>query len=352
MVSRTQRWLALGVVCWLLMGVSPAHGASNTRRARVAVRYLARQQLDNGSLPGFSQVGSTSDAVVAMVAAHRGAGVIDDALDFLAAEVRAGRVDDSGRRAKVVMAAVAGSRDPRDFGKKNLVKQLRNTYTNGRYGNRTDNRFDGVYAHSLAMLALSATRGSLPEEASSWLARAQCPDGGWQFDRPARRVENEHCGDQSDPDDFTRSDTNTTSVAVQALVAAGADVALDAAPFAYFRLARDEVKGGWRYDHRLRPYGSRAYTDSESTALVVQAYAARGRSLPAGSLGALKALQNRLCGRNPGAFAHTWERRDGRLRRTGPDSGVTIGAIPGLLQAPLPVAPFEVTKPAPQPAAC
>ena len=350
MPSHRMRWLAPWMVAGLLLATPAEAAPSRTRRARVATRFLASQQAENGSMPGFSVLGSTADAAVSLVAARRGAGALEDAMTFLVTRVARDEVEGLGETAKVVMAAVASANDPRDFGGRNLVAEIRATLDarSGRYVESAPNA--KVVSHALAMLALHAAEARVAPEASEWLRKAQCRDGGWQFNEPSRRGDNPHCNDGSDFDPVT--DTNTTSYAVQALAVAPADRRLRTSPFAYFRSARDPIKGGWRYEHRVRPYGTRMLTDANSTALVIQAYEARGRRLPKGAMRALKALQHRLCGQAPGGFAYTWSKQDGRLRRGPADLGATIGAIPGLLRRPLPVAAFEVTRPAPRPDRC
>jgi hypothetical protein len=85
-------------------------------------------------------------------------------------------------------------------------------------------------------------------------------------------------------------------------------------------------------------------TDSNSTALVIQAYEhvleiAVQPHIPEGGMRALKALQYPPCGNKGGAFAFTWEDPDGdgTFTKTPPDVGGTIGGILGLLKKPLPV---------------
>jgi hypothetical protein len=210
-----------------------------------------------------------------------------------------------------------------------------------------------VFDDALALLALSAAGESIDPAALEWLAGAQCGDAGWQFDGPPAPGDNLHC--KGDASDFTTSDTNTTSVAFQALLSAGAAPERD--PFGYLRAARDETKGGWRYSHQRRIGGSSVFTDANSTALVLQAYAAADRRVPTGARRALGSLQYRRCGKVGGAFAFTWARRDGRLRRSpsldearagGPSTvGATIGAVPGLLLRPFPLRSHPVTRAAP-----
>jgi hypothetical protein len=339
----TRRVVALGVIAGVVSAAPPAD-ATPKRRARVAVRFISSKQSSDGSLPAFSKVGSTADAVLSFVAARRGDRASKRALDYLSAQVQspdsaAEAVDTVGERAKVILAAVAGGRDPRDFGGRNLVREIKDVRRpSGRYGRQTP-----VFDQALAILALDAATARRSRTAARWLAGAQCRDGGWQFDEPARRRDNRHCNDGSD-DDFFKSDTNTTSYAVQALVVNQAR--LDRSPLRFFRRARDAAKGGWGYARNN-------LTDANSTALVLQAYAARERRHPRGALGALKALQYRRCGQNGGAFAFTYAPRPGgRLARSGRDLGATIGGVLGLLERPLPIAPFDISEPAPARRSC
>src|SRR5215213_1279448 len=64
-------------------------------------------------------------------------------------------------------------------------------------------------------------------QAVSWLANAQCDDGGWQFDKPYRPArDNQHCVDaNADPEDPFRSEADATALAVQALDALGSEPA-------------------------------------------------------------------------------------------------------------------------------
>ena len=106
-------------------------------------------------------------------------------------------------------------------------------------------------------------------------------------------------------------------------------------PFSFFNAARDGT-AGWGY----ALYYS---TDSNSTSMVIQAYAATGTALPAGAMAALKALQYKFCG----GFRYSndpWV--------SGPDVGSTSAGILGLLRMPLPVMAASVTQPAPAPIGC
>jgi hypothetical protein len=350
--ARVTRWLAPALAAGLILlapGVAPAK-ATNRERARLAAGFLAGEQCqgrrepkhlreacpgraDRGAIKAFSPIGSTADAVVSMVAAKTGPRVVNRALDYL--ERKIGKVlsdPDVGLRGKVVMALVAGGRNPRRFGGVNLVRKItRLERPSGRYGRGTE-----VFSQALLLLALVAADKQPSDAAVTWLADAQCDDGGWQFDEPARAGDDEHCKDLGNPDDFNTSDSNTTSLAVQALAATGIEPAAD--PFPFFQTVRDGTKGGWGFTQEFK------LTDANSTALVIQAYKADGRPIPPGGMDALRALQYPLCKRNHAAFAFSYEDDgNGGLKRTGPDVGATISAIPGLLRLPLPIAPRDIT---------
>src|SRR5205085_6396915 len=88
------------------------------------------------------------------------------------------------------------------------------------------------------------------------LNQAQLADGGWSFDGSAA----------------TGSDTNTTALAVQALVAAGAPGDATTRGIGYLK-SQQNADGGFPYS-KTSSFGSAS--DANSTALVVQALAAAG----------------------------------------------------------------------------
>ena len=194
-----------------------------------------------------------------------------------------------------------------------------------------------VLDQALAILAIRGNGETAPASAVDWLAAAQCPDGGWAYDKPYDPADDDvHCLSVSSPaTDYFESDTNTTSYAVQALESGGI-AAFGVNPFPFFRAIRDAVHAGWGYTWGFQT------TDANSTALVIQAYVSASRRSPKGSLIALRALQYTTCG----AFAFTWH----GSRRSGPDIGATIGAIPGLLRKALPFKGTVVGDPAIRPA--
>lgn len=307
--------LTLAVV--VALPTSAGATLTNQERAERGASFLAFAQKPNGSIPAFSPIGSTADAVLAFVATGVGRrDQIRSALAYLRRQVIAGNVVGVGLQGKVVMAASAAKRDPRDFGGENLLKQIRSTIDD-------DGHMDdaAVFDQALGMLAIESAGVDPSAKVIGWLHDAQCPDGGWAYDAPyAPATDDEHC-DDGDSDFFT-SDSNTTAYVIQAMEAGGAG-SFDHDPFSFFDTVRDGDHGGWAYSTGF------LVTDSNSTGLVIQAYASADEPLPSGALDALRDLQYRRCG----AWAFTW---DGDAR-TEPDVGATIGAVPGILRTPLPI---------------
>jgi hypothetical protein len=303
----------------------PGHAAPrDAQRARRAIAYLKSQQEPDGSLPAFSAVGSTADAVLAVSAAGQGRAFRAAALSYLRAQVEAGTVTTPGLQAKVAMAAVAAGWNPRQFGGMNLIAELRS-----KIGPTGQIAGTGPFDHALVALALEAHRGAPPKgqpvrNMLGWLLAAQCPNGGWAFDEPYDPATDDANCFNGQPDDFFTADTNTTAYVVMALLFAGRD-GWGTDPFDYFRAARDVGEGGhggWGFTPEF------STTDANSTALVMQSFIAAGKRVPRGGAAALRALQH-----DCGAFAFTWD----QTAPGPPDVGATIGAVPGLLEVAFPL---------------
>jgi hypothetical protein len=319
-VGRTTRRIAAPFLCIAVILALPASASAaftDRERAELGIGFIAGAQRPNGSIPAFSPIGSTSDAVLAFVATGLGRPKVNSALAFLRRQVIDGNVAGVGLQAKVVMAVSAAGRDPRSFGATNLVGEIRSQI--GDDGHLGDT---AVFDQALGVLALESAGVKPAARVTDWLIDAQCPDGGWAYDLPyTPATDDDHCDDGSGTDFFT-SDSNTTSYAVQALYAAGrGKVASD--PFGFFDTLRDPEHKGWAYSTGF------ITTDTNSTALVLQAYVAAGLSAPAGGPKALRQLQLTSCG----AWAYTW---DGDVPGV-PDVGATIGAVPGILGIPFPL---------------
>lgn len=333
-MGRTLRRVALifaasSILMW--QGVA-AHALPDATRAARAVSYMASQQHADGSIRAFSAIGSTSDAILSIVAAGTGHAAMIKALRYLHSQTAAGNVNTTGLRAKVALALEATGQNPHGFAGHNLLDEITSTLgSDGRFGSAS------VLDESLAILAIEGNGQTAPESSVNWLATAQCPDGGWAYDQPYNPADDDaHCLSISSPStDYFESDTNTTSYAVQAMESAGT-AAFVANPFPFFRIIRDPVHHGWGYTWGFQT------TDANSTALVIQAYKSAGKSAPKGSLIAMRALQYTACG----AFAIRWN----GSQRSGPDIGATIGAIPGLLHMAFPFKGAVVGNPPPTPA--
>ncbi|MDQ3981770.1 MAG: hypothetical protein M3271_03710 [Actinomycetota bacterium] len=348
------RALAAAIGLALLSSAGPVAAQFDRReRARVATRFLADRQREDGSISLFSPLGDTADAVAAMVLARRGVRQIERAVGYL--ETHLDDATTVGLVAKVVLAAVSAGEDPRAFGGRDLVQEIHDAETaEGQLGGESDAE---VTYHALAMLALSAAGEDPSEQNAAWLTAAQCADGGWQFDEPVSPTDDEHCRDSSGSD-FAGSDTNTTSYAVQALrVAPGPDALHD--PVEFLRSARDPFKKGLVYDPMQKcteeTLGEGCFlTDSNSTALGIQALIALEEPLPDRKIRALHRLQYPLCGRKGGGVAFTWEYDPAteRFERQEPNVGSTIAAIPALLYHVFPLNHRTVTKPPPRRVPC
>ncbi|MEV5353150.1 prenyltransferase/squalene oxidase repeat-containing protein [Streptomyces sp. NPDC052693] len=161
------------------------------------------------------------------------------------------------RRSAAVLAAVAvigaatpAAADPSPSPSRALPSAL--------YGD-SDPKYDGVWRQSLALLAQD-TAGVKPAAKSvQWLVRQQCADGGFASYRP-------------DPaaacDDRTPLDTNATSAAVQALAALGGHDDVTGKAVGWLKSVQNK-DGGWGY----APGGA---SDTNSTSVVIGALAAAG----------------------------------------------------------------------------
>jgi hypothetical protein len=262
-----------------------------------ATGWLVKQQLPDGSFAGFTgspDPGVTTDALLALVAASKGgidvASRIEAALTYLYAHGNDYASKGVGQAAKVVVAIEAAHGDPAKVSGGDPAQAVASAQpgANGLYGS-------GAFDHAYVILALAATGASVPQAAIDALAKTQIADGSWGFDGGT---------------EAGNGDTNTTSIVIQALVAAGqAANPMVAKGFAYLQSTR-LANGSFPY----QPGGA---GDANSTALVTQAFIAAGGTTAAnGMAAALAAFQN-----PSGAF---------RYQATPPDDNLfsTLQAIP------------------------
>lgn len=281
-MNRTKVVMLALITALLIMTLSGAASAiSPGEAAAQALAWLKTQQNGDGGFgSGFgpgSAVGPTADAVIAITSAGQDVsswtrgGV--SPIDYLRAQVKAGKVKLPGEIAKTVLALAASGHDSRAFGGRSLIADLK-----ARLDASSGGYSSSMYDQSLAILALSNAGEPVPEAAVTTLLKTQTVEGGWAFTG----------------DTFAgAADSNTTALAVQALVAVGhkdnTGRALD-----YFRRVQN-ADAGWTYQVPS-PFGTD--TDANSTALATQAILATGDSVSNWAtrgrdpIGALLALQN------------------------------------------------------------
>ncbi len=279
-----------------------------------AVAAMLAVQAEDGGFIGFSgesDPGVTTDAVLALAAAEQ-AGVdsgtaIDDALGYLEETGAAYAETGDGQRAKLVLAVEAAGDDSADFGGADVWAPIEG-------GDDTAPLVEGgAFNLSLVVLAAVAVDSERTDELTQLLVEQQVADGSWAFSPDAV------------PGD---GDSNTTALAIQALVAAGdvEDPAIETG-LSYLQTAR-AVDGGYGYSPSAD--GSPVVPDANSTALVVQAQIAT------------------LVDEDDLAFAAdavalaTFQNESGQFRFTDdmPDDNLfsTVQAIPAIAGLPLPIA--------------
>lgn len=309
------------ILALLAIGTVPVLAAADTG---AALDYLKTQQnVDGGFGSGFSPdstVGSTSDVVLAIVASGGDPATFDQGgntpISYL--EENAASVATGGDLAKLIMAAIAVGKNPREFGGADSVARLEAMIgADGRIGTEADT----FVSHLLSVVALKSAQRTVPAAAVDQITAAQQDSGSWAWDGSAE----------------TAGDTNTTAFAIQALIAAGeapdGDTIVKALDY-YKGIQNGD--GGWPYQN---PSDFGTATDANSTAVTVQALIAAGQD-PAGAgwatpegntpLSALEALQN-----ESGAFA--WQ-------AAVPDDNLlaTIQALPAVAGKAFPLASMNV----------
>jgi hypothetical protein len=312
----------------LVVAVSPVLAAADTT---AALAYLESQQnADGGFGSGFSPdsaLGSTADAVLAIVAASADPAAFDQEgntpITYL--EANAASAMTGGDLSKLILAAIAAGKNPRALGGVDSVAKLEGMIgVDGKIGGETDT----FVSHTLAVLALKSAQRSIPQAAVDYILDAQQDGGSWAWDGSAE----------------TAGDTNTTAFAVQALTAAGESAGGTAVTQAldYYKGIQN-ADGGWPYQN---PSDFGTATDANSTAVTIQAIIAAGQD-PAGAdwttaegnapLSALEALQNAS-----GAFA--WQ-------AAVPDDNLlaTVQALPALAGKAFPFATMDVGEAAASP---
>lgn len=260
--------------------VSSALGGAN---------WLASQLTSEGYVPApgdpdTPDLSATANTILALASTGVDPSGAQAALaymeDNVGAYVAQDGSDGPGQLGLLILDASSLGASPTSFGGTNLVtgllatEQTSGTDT-GLFGTeeQVSDYSAGVYQQGLALAGLAAageTSGTPITEADDWLHAQQCPDGGWTS------YENADNPCNGSPADYEGPDTNSTSLAIMGLSAQG-DLGSKDADAAYKFLVRaQDSDGGWGYEPNAA--SAPGSTDPDSTALVIQAILALGKS--------------------------------------------------------------------------
>jgi len=274
-----------------------------------ATDYIRTLQNTDGGFPDFgsgSSASATLEAVFAFAATGVDARTVQNGGqgpdDYLASQAAA-YSGSAGGAAKLVAGLAAMDIDPTSFGGVGVLAAMESNYVaaTGKYG-------DDVFAQSLFMLAKAALDQPVPAAAADYLQSLQQADGGWEY----------CCG--------WGTDTNTTSLAVRALIAAGVPAGdPDIAEAITFLHGSQQADGGF-------PYAAPGSSDPNSTAYVIQAIVATGQSAEGGGTWDLGGGANPLA-----ALAGFQNPATGALQYFGSDSPfATYQGVPALMLSAFP----------------
>jgi hypothetical protein len=250
----------------------------------LASQFTAGGYIPSTTTPGAADLSSTANAILALASATVDPSVAQNALAYMEANVDSYVTEDGAdgpaQLGLLILDAHALGVDPTSFGGTNLVSRLLATEQTsgpdtGLFGteDQVDDYSAGVYQQGLALAALAGagdTIGTQISAADSWLHAQQCPDGGWTS---YENVDNPCNGS---PADYEGPDTNSTALAIQGLSAQGALGNSDANKALKFIARAQDRDGGWGYEPNAA--SAPGSTDPDSTALVLQAILALGKS--------------------------------------------------------------------------
>ena len=323
--------------------------------ALYAAGWLGRQFLASGDLPvssGEAGLNNLSMALVALDSAEAGSDHARRGISYLEkhftsyVSTSTGKtsVDLPGRLAQAILAAVAMHVSPIHFGgtsrANNLVARLLATQAKtgtdaGLFGSPASPTYSSAYTQGLALLALAAV-GQPNKSGAQWLVAQQCANGGWTSYRSSL----ETACPAEDPATYAGADTNSTSMAVQALVAT--KVSPRVSPLKFLE-ASQYANGGFGY---IGAVSGKQPVDPDSTALVIQALVAlKQLSNPAFRRSATTTPEAALAHFQLGCKAPASERGAyGYPGISGPNLIATIQAIPAAARKAFPIGPAALSS--------
>ena len=268
---------SLALLAGVALVAAPLAGAATPTDRAATARGAAWLARSSTGAPG----GQQADAIVALRLAGRSRASLAPRLDELSKAAPSYAVT-AGGSGKVVMALVAGGRNPTRFAGIDYVRRITGRYAAGRYG---ETAFDQAYS----ILALRSVGRPVPAAAirATLAARAT---GGWGFAMSRTAADS----------------VDVTGLVIEALRSAGVpsrNPALRAA--AAWMLAQRNAAGGLASAGRRRP------TEANSTAAAIRALRALGRTPPPKTRAALRGLQQQN-----GAFRFTRGNAGSRLLAT------------------------------------
>ena len=250
--------------------------AASVATAAAGAGWLARSMSPSGAITDsyshLANAGDTANAIVALVSAGVGANQVKAGTLWLeqnfAPFVSYRGADNPGRLGMVILGAVAAGADPLHFGGRaesdNLVARLEKTEKlSGRAAGSFGSGVNlNAFNQSLALLALGASKslGKGTRLGAAYLSGLQCTDAGWEYSRITATAP---CT-KPNPKNYSSPDTNTTALAVMALIEVGGRIAHS--PLGFFQ-GSQEANGSFAL------YGVAAgqQGDPDSTAYVIQA---------------------------------------------------------------------------------
>ncbi len=279
-----RRLLACVAACALTLVSAPITAAAEAPANSVqSARWLAGE-LTDGALPGFAgpDWGLTLDALFALSATGADPAALKGVSAALSRHVRAyNSFDDyeipgvriAGATAKLLVGAVAAGEDPADYGgfdlrAETLALVAATGADAGRVKDAGTDDGSNTFGQAYAVLGL-ARSGGVPAPVVDFLLRQQCAAGGFRLSPDQAGAPAPTCDDAANP----VLDPDSTSVAVQALYAAGAKAAADKG--VSWLAATQRADGS---------FGGSGPTDSSntnSTGLAAQALAAGGSTAAA-----------------------------------------------------------------------